>query len=213
MSSVLTQLVGRATGAVVPGLRPRLPSLFEPGLRAAGFAEQAVEIPAGLSRRDDAPAPLPRPAAVPDLAKRPVPAVPAPKVARPGPEQPAADASPARAPHQGADPSSAPIQPPRHPSPASKAVDGAVPPAPPPLLPEIPPDRARATLIARLASDQPRPAGSAAPARTEPAPEPEITIHIGRLDIRSDLPAPAAPGAAAASRLPSLSDYLRGGRT
>src|SRR5699024_10114880 len=125
MSGVLTQLVGRATGAVVPALRPRLPSLFEPGLRAAGFAEQTADIPAdpaGLADRDDAPAPLPGPAAIRSPAVRPVPAS-VPKVVSPQAERPEADVRPATPPHQLADTSSPPSPPLRHPSLASEAVD------------------------------------------------------------------------------------------
>lgn len=64
------------------------------------------------------------------------------------------------------------------------------------------------------------PDGSPVAERAEPkrpgavAAEPEITIHIGRLDIHADPPrrAPRAAPAERISTLPSLSDYLRGRR-
>jgi hypothetical protein len=45
--------------------------------------------------------------------------------------------------------------------------------------------------------------------------QPAITIHIGRLDIRSEAPKTTAPPrrAAAPRSLPGLSDYLRGGQS
>jgi hypothetical protein len=53
----------------------------------------------------------------------------------------------------------------------------------------------------------------AARADTDQAAEPEITIHIGRLDIRADSPKRAELRRVAKPRsLPPLSDYLRGGR-
>lgn len=86
--------------------------------------------------------------------------------------------------------------------------------APEPLLP---PDRSASlgeTLAAALTQPGAAPA-SAAPADADEAGPPEITIHIGRLDIRTDAPrpAPTRTRAAPARSLPSLSDYLRGRRS
>jgi len=86
-------------------------------------------------------------------------------------------------------------------------------PAPEPLLPP--------------ASDMPRaepapppdgPAAESDTARAEgdlESPAPEITIHIGRLDIGAEPPRPASvPRPASRARpMPSLADYLRGGRS
>lgn len=84
--------------------------------------------------------------------------------------------------------------------------------APAPMLPALPPDRLDVTTIERLVADRPRTGSDAPPPRSDASPDttPEITIHIGRLDIRADTPRPAAAPAASAPALPSLSDYLRG---
>ena len=46
MTGVLQRLVGRATGELSAGLRPRLPSRFESGIRETGFQEIHAEEPA-----------------------------------------------------------------------------------------------------------------------------------------------------------------------
>lgn len=216
MSGILAQLVGRATGAVAPGLRPRLPSRFELGLPAAGFSDEATDIPASpvvLPDRDEAPAPLRRLAAARAAADQPTPIAVAPKIAPAAAEQPFARSASAGVPEGKPDRPPASLLPPHSAPLVRNALEGAAPPAPPPLLPAVAFGRVQATIFERLTGDQPRPAGPAVPAGTEHAPEPEITIHIGRLDIRSDAPAPAPPRLPAARSLPSLSDYLRGGRT
>lgn len=84
-------------------------------------------------------------------------------------------------------------------------------PPPPPLLETTTPD-ATGNVETREAPTAPYPtAASNAAANTEAA-APEITIHIGQLDIRSEQPQPVAPQRPAprTRNLPSLSDYLRG---
>lgn len=84
---------------------------------------------------------------------------------------------------------------------------------PEPLLPH----GAEAALAETLAAALTRPpAGPAPAAQTEAddAGAPEITIRIGRLDIRAEPPRPATRTRETRARsLPPLSEYLRGGRS
>lgn len=93
--------------------------------------------------------------------------------------------------------------------PNQQIAQGDVPDPPRPLLRELTPDEeARQTGLqtARPGSAEARPAAK------DEAAQPEITIHIGQLDVRSAAPQPVAPQRPAprARNLPSLSDYLRG---
>lgn len=222
MSGVLQRLVERAAGTEMPGLRPRLPGLFESGTGDAGLVEVAGEAAAPQAEGSRSAMPLPVPPQVlptipPEHAApppRPAPLLPAAEtatrstIAAPSPEPLPFAAEPAPA-------SSA-----RHPvearvaepdSPLAPLVERTRP-APPPLLPAEPPERLVRIIRTRLTESlppAPRPAGTAIAAPAEP----EITIQIGRLDIRSETPAPrAAPRPSPQPSLPSLADYLRGGR-
>jgi hypothetical protein len=223
MSGVLTRLVGRATGTQVPGLRPRLPALFEGDARSAGFLEVAAESPAPPANAETAE-PVSAPSQHRSAAERdplsqtahPAPLVPPSKSA--GLVEPV-DAPPAASP---ATPAQPPLRSAAQPvdarearplAPPSPIASSEVPPAPSPLLPVQPArDLAQriATLSAGMAPGLPRPVAAEVVAPTEP----EITIQIGRMDIRAESPAPrpAQPRASPAASLPSLADYLRGGR-
>lgn len=244
MSGVFQRMIGRATGAAPSGLRPRLPSRFETDLSEGGFAETAAEIPATAApdapeavrpdaprqRRATRPAPTP-PEAAPTTPPEPHRAV------RPAPAPPEAAPAPL------SEGENAPAPPPpvlplavhAHPmSPAPDLQEPAPPHEPPASGETIPTTRSPADAAT---PDQPRPllppdpTGARAPEilpgaipapdmrlgdATEQAPsEPEITIHIGQLDLRTQPPhAPKPrPRATPAGTLPSLADYLRGGRS
>ncbi|WP_157935884.1 hypothetical protein [Paracoccus zhejiangensis] len=222
MSGILQRLVGRATGAETPGLRPRLPGRFEGGAGELGFrevadevvapqipdAKQAEEVPAEGQGRPSAPA---EPAASPI---RPAPLLPpahAPSQPRVAAAEPATAEPPAIAGHapaaplEAAEPRVSTVTPSLAPDPIRSA--------PPPLLPVQPHERLEQAITTRLVEHTPAHPHSVPLQLTEAAPEPEITIHIGRLDIRSDTPAPRpASRAPQQPSLPSLADYLRGGR-
>jgi hypothetical protein len=107
------------------------------------------------------------------------------------------------------------------PAPLPAATDGAAgpgrdtPATPPParLLPAEPAKRVHDRVVERMTGTRTGAQAAAAPQPSAHAAEPEISIHIGRLDIRADAPKPAPRRAPPPARsLPSLSDYLRGGR-
>ena len=259
MSAVLQRLVGRATGAVIGGLRPRVPSLFEAGSREAGLRETQVDafesnisepVP-GPATTQDGPAPpaavvsgdpspqstqplsqplysaseppiAPKPTIEPQLRDVSQPALPA-AVAAAVPKPPTPESAPAQVGPEPllpeADPARvAPILWP-HVDPSPPGEDpthaGAVTPtaAPAPLLRPEPRHRMAEAPTVALPRRHAARVGKTQP--TVPnAPEQEIVVHIGRLDIRADPPKPArAPRAAQRPSLPALSDYLRGGRS
>ena len=72
-----------------------------------------------------------------------------------------------------------------------------------PILSEAGPD---------MAPEATGPGDPAMPAGEDPAP-PEITFHMGHLDVRAEPARPQRPARREPRRrsLPSLSDYLRGG--
>ena len=249
MTGVLQRLIGRATGELSAGLRPRLPSRFESGTRETGMQEIHAE--------DTAP----RAAAPPDqpdsnaehvsssskslAAKRPVaeqaPApLQAPRTCRPE-SQPIAD-TPVTAEDTSrlvSTPSSspAPLLPTASPTSTGSPVTALAPDtrsnhptlgdapqqqperhdplqaAPPPLLP-LDPTPPFADAVSEAARGQPIPPANPQKAVLEKASAPEITIHIGQLDIRTEQPKPTGAPARRAGRprqMPALSDYLRGG--
>lgn len=239
MSDVLQRLVGRATGEVAGGLRPRRPSRFESTLRET--ARVAVNAEAGAPpaaapdrvRRDD-------PGPTPARGAEPVPAIAtaaprppaAPPASTPAPGDPTAPPADRNAPTQGgrrraADPQSppppaaAPLADPRTDEPAgTRGHPGAPPPrpgsaTPPPLLPPRPLPGLAEDFRSALGPAPPPPETSRTRGpETEPSP-PDVTIHIGQLDVRSEAPPARRPARDAAGRagLPSLADYLRGGRS
>jgi hypothetical protein len=108
-------------------------------------------------------------------------------------------------------------------TPAAEQATAASPAPPPPARPRDPPDAAAPLLDNRPgpSSDAPeRHPLAASPRRMEramsldraaPQPLPDLTIHIGRVDLRTEPPRPARVRTARpAPRLPSLADYLRG---
>lgn len=252
MSAILTQLVGRATGAIAPGLRPRLPAMFESAPVPDGLTEIASEMLARPAHADHQPPPRPLapaatgnpPAPAAALDQPPAPAqataaspdLPGPLLdvaetvspprptARPGHEAPALRPGDLRAPPptwptvgdgpearngpRDAAPLAAMLPPAATASPRREA--------PAALLPAPPDTRLDALVVGRLAADRPQVAKHTARAAASPqtavTAEPEIAIHIGRLDIRTEPERPAPRRAAAPSALPSLSDYLRGVR-
>lgn len=258
MNEVLQRLVGRATGDSFAGLRPRLPSRFESGIRETGFQERYAEqsahptpAPSTESEEED-----PRPTSASSTEsktasleqhRRTTPTAPAPlqttvSKARPGgshpitPKRPeTGDAAPAiltaptvptpllpEAP--SVRPPLAPLQEPsgyrpqipshrddlEHTQPEHREPPHL---APEPLLPTTPATSLTGNLaVADTVSPLDAINGPFAP---DEETSPEISIHIGRLDIRSEAPKPAPQKrpATPARSLPSLSDYLRGRRS
>jgi hypothetical protein len=241
MSAALQRLVARATGALTAGMRPRLASRFETGIREAGPQEIHAEVAAET-------APTPRP------SRAESPEAPALRIAAAAAKPPPAQLSPAAVtslelaperhvaaipamperratvspePLHGAAPKAlletrAAPELPRAPMVANAVtieevaapVRAAIPPptAPEPLLPLEPAPRIRE---APFVAPPDRPAGRAAPQRRAEAQEPEISIQIGRIDIRAEAARPAGSSQRSAQPrpLPALSDYLRGGRS
>lgn len=248
MAGAFQRLIGRATGAEMAGLRPRLPALFESSGDQAGFDErqQEASVPASsrpeLRRSVPPPAPAAAPRSIADPERRaaasdvqaqaPIeaqssglapsrslnatqppdassPAIPAPLLRT---EVTSAPTSPAGPETTGETPSHAAPLPEMRQEPAShpnrQIAQGELPDPPRPLLQELTPDRA-AKENRHIAQ---APAASPRPDPRDEAVQPEITIHIGQLDVRSATPQPVAPQRSAprARNLPSLSDYLRG---
>jgi len=241
VNGVLQRLVGRAMGEASGNLRPRLPSRFEASLHATGWQDIHAAVPtasepsAGLAPRAAQPALRPAPRAS-DSPPAPLPQVVqqtagAPMAPQP-PKVPHTHATSRSAPPPVAAPAAAPppllpeaatapalqgLQPPVDPpSPNERSAPGrTLPPpvAPTPLLSADPrPHRIQVPDVA-LPRHQSAPVAEGQPAAPG-APEPEVVIHIGRLDIRTDRPKPApTPRAVRPSGMPSLADYLRGGRS
>jgi hypothetical protein len=260
MNEALQRLVGQASGDLSAGLRPRLPSRFESGIRETGFQETQAEqsprptpTPAPSTESDEgSPRPAPASSTESETAslshtRRITPPAPAPLPTRDsegrldGPHPithkrtTTGDASP------GISTASpvptpllpealslrtplAPLQEPsgHRPQIAGHRVDLEHPRQehrdPPHSAPEplLPPDPA-ASLTGNLAVADTVPPLDAidGPSAPDEAAPPEISIHIGRLDIRSEAPKPAPQkrSATPARSLPSLSDYLRGRRS
>lgn len=242
MSAALQRLVARATGALADGLRPHLASRFETGIREAGLQETHAEVPV---RSAPPPTPVPAepphalgPRRVAAVAEPP-PAGPNPAPpASAGPRaerhvtanasMPERQATLPREPLDAAAPASllqkapAATERPQAPVAAGAVADGEdraparvpVPPraAPRPLLTLDPAPRIREVPFAVPVD---RPAARAAPQQADHAPEPEITIRIGRIDVHAGAPrqAGAPPSSVGPRPLPALSDYLRGSRS
>jgi hypothetical protein len=237
MSGVLQRLIGRATGEVSTGLRPRLPSRFETGIRDTGLLEIHAEehtrptsapsaqpeptaprhLPraaVAVSLADPPSAPLQTPAPQPhDPASPPITAAPSAIVAAP----PTPGARTAPVPLLPAAPTRTPTMtsPPPLPHATPRVETPQLRSAPEPLLPRAPASRlSEAQLEALNAAPSAGEVTSAAQSTPGEAAAPEITIHIGRLDISTAAPKPAAPRRTTQSRsLPPLSDYLRGERS
>lgn len=241
MSAALQRLAGRATGALTGGLRPRLPSRFETVIREPGLQEIHAEV---ASRAAPTPSPLAAgpvdehiPSTATAIAEPPLqPRSPAaaPKAADPRsahlapeiPARPERRATVAAEPARSAAPEPllqemAALEAPPAPMvadilavremPATARARVAPPAAPEPLLAPAP--------VSRMPDALPvvpptRPSGRAA---WEPAAQPlapEITIQIGRLDIREAARQASTPPRTVQSRpLPALADYLRRGRS
>jgi len=231
MSDVLQRLVGRALGEPAGSLRPRRPSRFEsapgePGFRQIHAEEPAAVVPPSRHAGEASPVEAPTRAARRDPAATPVPEFteeqglsdrPAPQPAT-RPDRPAAVHAASPPPSSSRLPSDPPreVAPlpepaaPRRPAPASApAAPGPPIPAPGPLLPEAVP------VLSEAGPDMaPEASGAgdpAMPAGEDPGP-PDITIHIGHLDVRAEPARPPRPARQEPRRksLPSLSDYLRG---
>ncbi len=238
--SILSRLVARANGTATPGLRTRLPSHFEAGNSAAqeGFFTVQEDVPARPTpephsppvaeapqhRQQDTPraepppgehnlhnpeppAPLQPPAQKADtqMAEPTVLPTEAPKVPSSGqnqtpqpllPETPPSEVHITHLEQAASEPERQPIA----------RIETS---APEPLLPAD-----KATVVEHIphavAATAPKQHSQAPLSTAEPNP-PEITIHIGRIDLRSDAPRPAQSRTPAKRpTLPSLSDYLKG---
>jgi hypothetical protein len=238
---VLQRLVDQATGTATPGLRPRLPARFETAAPDPGLHEIHHEVPAPstptpqppdpamVTRRQDDEGPVrPPPESLQPPAAMAEPAPP-PTHARPEPDLTPPKAHPA------------PLAPPPPPllpqAPAARMAMWTPPAAPPPRVetvsaedprPASPPPRRRqtapepllppaeplpSTILERETPEHPaRSADATQPDELPAASAPEITIHIGRLDIRAEAPKPARPQRQVTTRpsMPTLADYLRG---
>lgn len=239
MIGVLSRLVARATGAVRPGVVPRLPARFEAGTGPdLGGPETTSDLPLPVPVQQDAPegsqkswsAPAAIPDTVPLVARNSgVPtrqAVPTAGLTRLGPVPPVSpEPGPVRV--EARDPQARSL-----PEPVAFSPEPLLPsvPAAPRAVPEPPvgqlvpePDKrvgpAPVALLARVpepAREDPATARpQVAPRRMQSAiapPEPpEIVIHIGRVDIRSDAaPARREKSPKRRAELTPLADYLRG---
>lgn len=242
MAGAFQRLVARATGAPAAGLRPRLPTVFETSGAQQGFEEIQQETsvstptpPRPLRAEPPSSPETTHQAAVDTVAKAmPTNAAPAsvhapsekprneihadhPVERMQPPVQPAPLLSEKPAPFSE---TLAPLnvtsslamtnaeQSPE-PQPTEKSADTLDPPAP--LLRMSSPHEAdrSGTLDSTTAPASSRTANASAQTTTA---APEITIHIGQLDVRSEQPQPVAPQRPAprARNMPSLSDYLRG---
>jgi hypothetical protein len=242
MSDVLVRLLGRATGEAQAGLRPRVPTLFERGFAETGFLESAAVVLADRPPPEPAVEATAAPARqrdrAPDATESPLPEVPPReppadaallRPARAAPRVPESASGRQAAPEAAPDArppvpliAEVPTRPaPVLPVPPPAATDGAAEPgsdthAPGPpaqLLPAEPAKRVHERVVERMTGTRAGAQPAAAVQPSAPAAEPEISIHIGRLDIRADAPEPAPRRGPPPTRsLLSLSDYLRGGR-
>jgi hypothetical protein len=233
MMGVLARLVARATGQAPPALRPRLRSRFE-GSPGTGLVEEATERaapPASPSREAPVPhetrreePPLERPLAASGAAE------PLGRVAeehrRAAPIERETPTARPRAPHPAPPPALMPAEPlqaeAQRPAPAAPTrgvparVELAREPtvlagrAPPLLLDPAPPSAIRwpePSTEAVAGGVAAPPVGARAASE---APTPEISIHIGRIELRSDAPKPERAARRTRPAVPSLGDYLRG---
>lgn len=238
MSGVLQRLVARATGAERAGVQARLPARFEAGGMAEdGFSERVDEVAAPRRAREEA-APLPVREArgeEPVFEER----RDDPEAVPPSPEVPRQEARvkvTREAPDEGRQPIAERLgeaETPASPAPLlsttertvervvveERSVAAAEPPraraeryAPP--APLLPPEPGRSALAPLPAPHVPaRRVERQAEAREAPAPQPpEISIHIGRIEVRGEAEKPAPRKRAPREvKLASLSDYLGGG--
>ncbi len=241
--SALARLAALASGRASSRLRPVLPARFEPGgFGEEEFSERHDETPAPPATAPDRAAePVPQTLAppagprtraapsgppagrtlapeTPEAASKAPPAplidVPEPTLrdvqsASTDPAMPAPDALPPPQP-SGRKEQLAPHAP-VAPFATAPAVSDAAP--PPPLLPPAPrPGFDPEPAPSAAKSDRRAPAAPAV-SSTPPAPPPEITIHIGRIELREAAPPPRErprPERRAPQVTP-LGDYLKGG--
>ena len=193
----LARVAARAVGQAVVA-SPRLPALFEerdPGT-TAGLEAIAVEVVVPAPR-PQLPAPEPNEPALPTAPARVTPAV-------------ASASEPARAPAPEATPATVRKRddppPPGAASPLPDADRAPEAIQEPRRLPVAEATLARANLVEAPRVQPPTPAA--------PAEAPPVRVHIGRLEVRANLPEPAAQRRPRREepRTPelSLSDYLRG---
>ena len=203
MSAFLARLAARAVGQV-PVAQPRLPSLFE-------APSEPAEPRHALEAIDDEVAVGPEATATPASADSPVGAATSPTAAlairdratkrtepsRPGQDQDVRRPRTVVADHAG-------------PGEGELAADPAVAPQTSPVVPAMP--LSVATPVASRSADEG--VRIASPSAAEPPP---VRVHIGRLEIRANLPEPApvrppARQGREEARSVSLADYLRGAR-
>lgn len=241
MSGVLNRLVARATGAATSGVRARMPARFEgAGLAEDGFSVVSEDVPAAAAgialsgpnvaqkeTVDRGPVDAPTAGAEP-IAESPL---DDPPIAAYRPEallhEPLAQPDMA---HSSEDSALSSVM--SDPSIAA-SEDGLPEPQTLDLLTEVSgplPERAEApdrAPVPMLPRDQPLESSENAPvsglklntsqmqappaANTVPQ-APDITIHIGRIELRSEAARPPKPKRAARqSSMPTLADYLKGG--
>ncbi|MFA0811103.1 hypothetical protein [Microbulbifer epialgicus] len=251
MSGVLQRLVGRATGDVSAGLRPRLPSRFETNGREYSFREihteentqpspspvkeskTKIDSYAGSSTSAaiksspaqviqpveisiDAPSPIARPSMTGEKrAGKPLPVTPSPLLTETHASTMSSEMNasiPEDVSHQE---SRAPIQEsgmevlPHSPSYRPNLAPDRL---PEPLLPQSPTSNFIEQLETTATAPPLKTPAASEETETDVVAPPEINIHIGRLDIRSEMQKtpPSKHRASQARSLPSLSDYLRG---
>jgi hypothetical protein len=211
MTDFLGRIAARAVGAAAVA-QPRLPGLFEPPGAAGGTTLEVVEEevvlrPPRSPRSEDTAAPEPSPA--PALS----PAVPAPPATERGeqlteilagqPPELAASASEPAAPPAAALREREPVH--------AEAVTVA---AAAPEVASAPRAAVAAVPLTRAqpAADAREPAPSVATRAEEPPP---VHVHIGRLEVRANVPEPPRERPRREPSRPealSLADYLRGKR-
>lgn len=234
--SALSRMIGRATGQIAPGLRPRPIARFEAAAtESTGFHEtstetaapQSIDCDGGISETaDHLPAPTPASSRNTPSALREPSTPEAPSAPQRGPTITPEGASTVSEAPSGAHHS--PEE--RRPETTSSVTirDGAPAPAPPASPPPAPLLPAPVIPVTAVAADRPT-AGMEAPeparsfqsraangkrglprAGAADAP-PDISIHIGRLELRTTSPE-ARPGRQKRTKpdMTSLADYLKG---
>jgi len=242
MAGALQRLVARATGSSSTGLHPRVPAFFGTHAAQSGFEDISQDIPAPAMEtthpaqptasmretsveHEPSAAVLKQPAQATSAPAQPLrqpppaqqpPGQAAQRVARQPQPEPLLNERPLATGKTAPDPS-APVRPTQtlghEPTADAVRADVRAPDLdpPPPLLQMAAQHRNDPADAAASTIPPPAPFASLSSQHTESA-QPEITIHIGQLDIRSEQPAPIAPQrpAPATRNVPSLSDYLRG---